>query len=142
MLLEKLCNADGVSGCEKEVRELIKNEIEEYADEIKIDSMGNLLVKRNGKKHGKTLMLSAHTDEVGLIVSGFTKEGYLKFKAVGGIDTRVIISKKVRVGRDKLKGIIGLKAVHLTTRKERESVPKMSSLYIDIGAKNDCKIVK
>lgn len=137
MLLEKLCNADGVSGCEKEVRELIKNEIEEYADEIKIDSMGNLLVKRNGKKHGKTLMLSAHTDEVGLIVSGFTKEGYLKFKAVGGIDTRVIISKKVRVGRDKLKGIIGLKAVHLTTRKERESVPKMSSLYIDIGANNE-----
>jgi len=137
MLLEKLCNADGVSGCEREVREIIKNEVCNYADEIITDSMGNLLVLKHGKLKDKTVMLSAHMDEVGFIISGITKEGYLEFKSVGGIDTRVIISKKVRIGQDKIKGIIGIKAVHLTTDSERDTVPKESDLYIDIGAKDE-----
>ena len=137
MLLEKLCNADGVSGCEKEVREIIKNEICDLADEMIVDSMGNLLVLKKGQSKEKTVMLSAHMDEVGFIISGITKDGYLEFKSVGGIDTRVIISKKVRIGRDKVKGIIGIKAIHLTTDAERKSVPKESDLYIDIGAKNE-----
>lgn len=137
MLLEKLCNAFGVSGCETEVRDIIKEEIISYADEISVDSMGNLFAKKNGKSHDKTVMVSCHTDEVGFIISGITKEGYLEFKAVGGIDTRVIISKKVLIGKDKIKGIIGIKAVHLTTKSERESVPKVKDLYIDIGAKDE-----
>ena len=136
MLLEKLCNADGVSGCEREVRELIKEEAAPFADDIITDSMGNLLVLKKGIKHDKTVMLSAHMDEVGFIISGITKEGYLEFKSVGGIDTRVIISKKVRIGKDRIKGIIGIKAVHLTTRDERDKVPKESELFIDIGAKD------
>ncbi len=68
-------------------------------------------------------MLSAHMDEVGFIVSGFTEKGYLEFKTVGGIDTRVIISKKVAVGEKKIPGVIGMKAIHLQKRSERESVP-------------------
>lgn len=136
MLLEKLCNADGVSGDEGEVREIIKTNILKYADEIIVDSMGNILAKRNGKNHEKKVMVSAHMDEVGFIISGITKEGYLEFKCVGGIDTRVIISKKVRIGKKKTKGIIGIKAVHLTTEDERKKVPKESELYIDIGAKD------
>ena len=136
MLLEKLCNAFGPSGCEKEVRELIKAEITPYADETYTDTMGNLFAKKYGKKHDKTVMLSCHTDEVGFIISGITKEGYLQFKTVGGIDTRVIISKKVVIGDNKIKGIIGIKAIHLTTKQERESVPKSHDLYIDIGAKD------
>jgi len=136
MLLEKLCNASGVSGNEKEVREIIESEIEPYADEISVDSMGNLIAKKIGKKHDKTVMLSCHTDEVGFIISGITDEGYLEFKTVGGIDTRVIISKKVVIGKNKIKGIIGIKAVHLTTKEERERVPKVKDLYIDIGAKD------
>lgn len=136
MLLEKLCNADGVSGCERTVRELIRQEVSPYADDIIADSMGNLLVLKKGLKHNKRVMLLAHMDEVGFIISGITKEGYLEFKSVGGIDTRVIISKKVRIGRDKIKGIIGIKAVHLTTKDEREKVPKESELFIDIGAKD------
>lgn len=136
MLLERLCNADGTSGCEREVRELIKSEVSAYADEMITDSMGNLLVLKKGEKNDKRVMLSAHMDEVGFIISGITKEGYLEFKSVGGIDTRVIISKKIRIGKDKIKGIIGIKAVHLTTKSERESVPKESDLFIDIGAKD------
>lgn len=136
MLLEKLCNADGVSGNEKQIREIIREYAAPYADEIVCDSMGNLLMKKCGKSSDKTVMISCHMDEVGFIISGITKEGYLEFQSVGGIDTRVIISKKVRIGKDKVKGIIGLKAIHLTTKAERENVPKESELFIDIGAKN------
>ena len=137
MLLRELCNCDGVSGDEGHIRELIKNTVLPYADEVITDSIGNLLIKKNGKRHDKTIMISAHTDEVGFIISGITKEGYLEFKAVGGIDTRVIISKKVRIGKEKVKGIIGIKAIHLTTKEERQSVPKISDLFIDIGAKDE-----
>ena len=137
MLLGKLCNADGISGNENNVRNIIKNEISKYADEIKTDSIGNLLAYKKGKSSEKTLMLCAHTDEVGFIISGITKEGYLEFKTVGGIDTRVIIAKKVRIGNNAVKGVIGIKAVHLTTKDERKKVPKESELYIDIGAKDE-----
>lgn len=136
MLLEKLCNADGVSGNEKEVREIIKEYAKDYADEIICDTMGNLMLKKCGKSSKKTVMISCHMDEVGFIISGINKDGYLEFQSVGGIDTRVIISKKVRIGKDKVKGIIGLKAIHLTTKSEREKVPKESDLFIDIGAKD------
>lgn len=135
MLLEKLCNLDGVSGDEGKVRDFIKSEITPFADEIKIDSMGNLLAFKKGTDSSKTVMLSTHTDEVGFIISGITKEGYLKFQSVGGIDTRVLISKKVRIGD--IKGIIGIKAIHLTSKSEREKVPKEKDLYIDIGAKDE-----
>lgn len=137
MLLEKLCNADGVSGNEGVVRNIIKEEIAPYADEIVVDSMGNLMALKKGEVSGKTIMLSCHMDEVGFIISGITKDGYLKFMSVGGIDARVMISKRVRVGRDKIKGIIGIKAIHLTTRAERSKVPKEEDLYIDIGAKDE-----
>lgn len=134
MLLEKLCNADGVSGNEDAVRNLILEEIKPYADDIRIDSMGNIIALKKG--NGKKVMLAAHMDEVGLIISGITDKGYLKFKTVGGIDTRVLISKKVRIGDKKIRGVIGMKAVHLQSAAEREQVPKVESLTIDIGAKS------
>lgn len=136
MLLEKLCNARGVSGDEAEVRDIIIGEIKDYCDEMTVDSMGNLIVFKAGKSHDKRVMIAAHTDEVGFIVSGVTEKGFLEFKTVGGIDTRVIISKKVLVGKNKIPGVIGVKAIHLQTRAERKEVPKVKSLYIDIGAKD------
>lgn len=136
MYIKELCSLDGVSGCEGEVRSFILDKIRPLADEITVDTIGNIIAKKCGERHDKTVMLSAHTDEVGFIISGITDKGFLEFKTVGGIDTRVIISKHVRVGRDKLDGIIGIKAIHLQSLSERKSVPKVSSLYIDIGAKS------
>ena len=136
MYLRELCELDGVSGNEGEVRSFIKDKITPYCDEIKIDSIGNLIALKKGKSSEKKIMLSAHTDEVGLIISGITEKGFLEFKTVGGIDTRVLISKQVRVGKEKIKGVIGMKAIHLQSRSERETVPKVSSLFIDIGCKN------
>lgn len=81
-------------------------------------------------------MLCAHMDEVGLIVKSITDEGYLKFGCIGGIDHRILLGKRVAVGEKAIPGVIGLKAVHLTTAEERKKTPKPTDLYIDIGAKD------
>lgn len=135
MFIEELTNMDGVSGDETAVREFIKEQITPYADEIIVDSMGNLIALRRGNPE-KKIMLAAHMDEVGFIISGVTEKGYLRFKTVGGIDTRVIISKRVRIGENKIKGVIGMKAIHLQKPSERDSVPEVKDLFIDIGAKS------
>ncbi len=137
MYLSELTALSGVSGNENAVRSYIRKKIEPVFDRIEVDSMGNLMAFKAGKNNpDKTLMLCAHMDEVGLIVSRITEEGFLKFKTVGGIDPRVLISKRVLVGEKLLPGVIGRKAIHLLTPKERKKAPKVKDLYIDIGAKN------
>lgn len=134
-LLERLCVCSGISGDESVIRKLIIKEIENYADEIKTDNLGNLIVFKKGKCGAKhKLMLSAHMDEVGLMVTDITSDGYLKFDEVGGIDKRVLLGKQVTVGTQKLNGVIGIKPVHLTKGGESGSVPAISEMYIDIGA--------
>ncbi len=132
-MLKILTETDGVSGCEGDVLRLIKREIEQYCDDIKIDNMGNMLCFKKGETGAKTVLLSAHMDEVGFIVTKITEEGFLKFESVGGIDTKILLSQKVRF-KD-IKGIISLKAVHLTEKEEREKVFREKDLFIDIGAK-------
>ncbi len=137
MYLKELTTLSGVSGNEEQVRDFIYNKIKDKCDEIYVDSIGNLICKNRGnKKTNKKVMLSAHMDEVGLIVSDVTDDGFIKFKCVGGIDPCVLISKKVKIGQDEIHGVIGAKAVHLQKKSEREQVPEVSDLYIDIGAKD------
>jgi endoglucanase len=134
-LLKKLCALDGVSGFEDEVREFIRKEAEPYADELREDKLGNLMVLRRGERGGETtLMAAAHMDEVGLMVRGATEEGFLKFGTVGGIDRGLLFGKTVRCGEKKLPGVIGMKAVHLSKPKERDTIPQLNDMYIDIGA--------
>ena len=135
MFLEELTNLSGVSGNESEVREFIISKIKPYADEIKVDTMGNVIALKKGDS-SKKVMLSAHMDEVGFIISEITEKGYLKFKTVGGIDTRTILAKRLRIGKNKVLGVIGMKAVHLQKKSEREETPEIKDLFIDIGAKN------
>lgn len=135
--LKTLCGLSGVSSCEDEVRDYIRRRVEPFADEVRTDSLGNLIVfKRGAKPTGNKLMLCAHMDEVGLIIKSVTEDGYLKFGCVGGIDRRILLGKQVAVGDRRVPGVIGLKAVHLTTPEERKRVPKLTDYYIDIGAKN------
>jgi endoglucanase len=133
-LLKELCALDGVSGWEDEVRDCIRKKAEPFADEIREDTMGNLLVFRKGRENGKTCFICAHMDEVGLMVRGATDEGFLRFGTVGGMDRRVLIGKTVRCGQKKIPGVVGVKAVHLSKPKERETVPQINEMYIDIGA--------
>ena len=135
--LKTLCGLSGVSSGEDPVRDYIRQRVEPHADRVEMDALGNLIVfKRGAKAAGNKLMLCAHMDEVGLMVKSVTEEGYLKFGCVGGIDRRILLGKQVEVGERKIPGIIGLKAIHLTTAEERKKVPKLTDLYIDIGAKD------
>ena len=130
-LLKKLCLLDGTSGSEDNVRDFIIDEIKDYC-EYKIDNLGNIICFKKGKKRpSKKLMLDAHMDEVGLIITSVTSDGFLKFDTVGGIDASVLCFKKVKIGE--VFGIISGKPTHLLSKDERKKAPKTDSLYIDIG---------
>ena len=133
--LETLCALNGVSGDEGQVRSYIRGWAEEHADSVRTDALGNLIVFKRGRKAAENrLMLCAHMDEVGLIVTRVTDEGFCKFDFVGGVDRRVAIGKPVVLGPENIPGVIGLKAIHLVSREEGKKVPKTDSMYIDIGA--------
>ena len=135
--VKTLCELSGVASFEDPVRDFLMEQARPYADEMRVDALGNLIISKKGRKStGNKLMLCAHMDEVGLIIKQITDDGYLKFAAIGGIDRRVLIGKRVFVGWDRIPGIIGLKAVHLTTAEERGKVPRLEDYYLDIGAKD------
>ncbi len=136
-LVKELCLLNGVSSGEDEVRDFLMERCRPYAASMRVDALGNLIVFKQGEKStGNKLMLTAHMDEVGFIVNDITEDGHLKFAPVGGIDPRVVIGKRVSVGRDKRPGAIGLKAYHLVSDEEEKRVPDFEDLYIDIGAKD------
>lgn len=138
MVLKELSEAFGVSGCEDEVRGIIIEAIEDHVDEYHVDSMGNLIALKRGTGESKLkVMVAAHTDEVGLMITHIDEEtGALRFRPVGGIDDRILLSKVVLVGKDRLPGVIGVKPVHLLKEEERRQVVKVDQMTIDIGAKS------
>ena len=132
-ILERLCNLDSTSGDEKSVTEYIINEIKDFC-ECKTDNLGNIIAFKKGKnKSAKKLMLDAHMDEVGLIITSVTADGFLKFKTIGGIDVSALMFKTVKIN-GKLNGVICGKPIHLISSDERKKPPKEDGLYIDIGA--------
>lgn len=133
-LLKQLCELDGVPGYEDEVRAFIEKEAAPYATTMEVDPVGNLIVfKKGAKPRKRPLLIMAHMDEVGFLVKDITEDGMLKLAPAGGIDPRVLIGRRMRVGENKIPGIISLKAIHLTTPEERKDAPGLNSLYIDIG---------
>lgn len=133
MLLKELTCINGGSGDETKVRNFIHENIKGYVDDITIDSMGNLIALKKGKTHDKKVMLSAHMDEVALMVTAIKDDGTLKFKTVGGIDERILVGLKVTVGDNNINGVIGIKPIHMQNEQERTTPIKLKSLYIDIG---------
>ncbi len=132
--LKSLCVLNGTSGREEKIREYIISRIDGKC-EYRVDPMGNLLVFKKGKKTpSKKVMLSAHMDEVGFIITYITEDGYLKFSPVGGIDSKVIIGRSVTVGEKSIPGVIGIKPIHMVSADEKGKVPPVSDMYIDIGA--------
>lgn len=134
MLLEKLCNTAAPSGYEYSVRDIIKSEVKAYADEIKVDRMGNIIVHKNGS--GRKIVVCAHMDEVGLIITGYNEDGTLKFQTLGNIDSIALACKFVSIGKEKLPGVIGLKPIHLQDSNEANKRVDINKLRIDIGAQS------
>ncbi len=137
VLLEKLCTAYGISGDESQIRDIIKEEIKDFADSIKTDNMGNLLVfKRGRKRAAKKLLVSAHMDEVGFIVTYINENGTLKFAPVGGIIDSAAASRYVRIGKNNISGIVNAVPIHVLGDAERKKSTPVSDLQIDIGAES------
>jgi len=137
-ILEKLSNACGVAGREEEIRNLMKRLLEPNVDEIKEDKLGNVISVKKGKKGAPTVMLAAHMDEIGLMAKNITKEGFLQFAKIGGIDDRILVTQKVLVHTDKgpITGVIGSKPPHILKEEEKKKVIEAEDLFIDIGAKD------
>lgn len=133
-LLEKLCLINGTSGDEGKVRDFIISQIKGHC-EYTVDPLGNIIAYKKGKSAAKNkVMVSAHMDEVGMIVTSVRSDGTLTVSPVGGVDPRVVIGRPVRVGDSGIVGVIGAKAVHNLSADEKKKAPKFSSLYADIGA--------
>lgn len=140
-LLERLCNAIAVSGDEGEVRQIVLEEVKPYADEVKIDSLGSVLVKKQGTGENRLrVMLDAHLDEVGFMLVADDGDGIFRFETVGGLDVRQLVGKPVLVGRNKTPGVIGARPIHLTTAEERQRKIPLDQLRIDIGPGGKAKI--
>lgn len=138
MLLKELSEARGVSGDEGAVRELIRAAIQERCDEVRVDALGNLIALRKARTASpaapRRVMVAAHMDEIGLIVTGVNSDGTVRFAKVGGMDDRILLSKQVLIGQDAVPGVIGFRPIHLIPAAERERAPDLSKAAIDIGA--------
>ena len=133
--LSYLSSLFGASGSEGDVRQAVLNEIRDYCTRIQVDRLGNIIAYKRGSVEAPfTMMLSAHMDEVALMVTAIDDDGYLKFDTVGGIDPRILPGKHVVIGRRKLHGVIGALAPHLA--EDKEKAPKVEDLCIDIGARD------
>ena len=142
MILKALSEAVGISGDEGEVRAVVLDAIKEHADDVRVDAMGNVLAFKRGTGRSASggnrlrVMLAAHMDEIGLMVVGYDNDGFLKVRAVGGIDPRLLPGTLFRVGPERIPGVIGLKPVHLLKDEEGEKVFQVEDLVVDIGAKS------
>jgi endoglucanase len=135
MILKELSEAFGPSGSEKDVRKVLRSALEGHVDKIWVDALGNLHTEKEGTTAERMrVLLTAHMDEVGLMVIGHTDSGGLKVGTIGGIDPRVLPGAVVRVGDDRLPGVLGLKPIHLLEKGEGKKVTKVKEMVIDIGA--------
>ncbi len=134
---KNLVESHGVSGFEQEIQKIYRKFVSPYSDKIETDIHGNVYAIKNGKSDFK-LMICGHADEVGLMVNYITDKGFVYFKAVGGIDPTILPGQRVEIfhRNQKIRGIIGRKAVHLISPTERNNAPKIADLWIDIGAKS------
>jgi putative aminopeptidase FrvX len=148
-LLERLCNLPGVSGYEHEVQAVVWDELKHCADEVWRDRVGNVIAlkrgsggrrlrNRDGAERPIRLLYAAHADEIGMMVSHIDEEGFLRFRAIGGLDPRTLVSERVvvhgtRGGERKLHGVIGPQAGWLGTPEDRKRVFPIDELYIDLA---------
>lgn len=140
-LLEKLCNVIAVSGDEGEVRKIVLEEIKDYADDVRVDALGNVLATRLGRGAKRVkVMLDAHMDEVGLMIVADETEGIYRFELVGSIDSRHLLGKQVYVGKERAPGVIGGKPTHLMDASERTRKVPLDSLRIDLGLAGKAKV--
>lgn len=136
-LLRQICEVAGAPGHEQRIRELVMKEVRKLADEVRIDNMGNLLAIRKGKAPAasrKKVMVAAHMDEIGFIVTHIDERGFLHFIPLGGFDPKTLTAQRVIVhGRKDVIGVMGSKPIHMMSPEERGKVVPISDYFIDLG---------
>ncbi len=135
-LLEKLSNAHGVSGREGSVQQIIREEIEPYVDEIRIDRLGNLIATKNGER--PSVMIAAHMDEIGLMTRYVDENGFVRFITVGGWFDQTLLNQRVILHTDSgpLVGVVGSKPPHVMSAEDRKKPIKVKDMFVDLGGKD------
>lgn len=133
-LLAEICETAGAPGFENRVRKLVLREIESLVDEHSIDNLGNVTAIKKGKDSSKKVMLGAHMDEIGFIVTHIDENGFVRFHTLGGFDPKTLTAQRVIVhGKKDLMGVMGSKPIHVMTAEEKNKVPKTTDYFIDMG---------
>lgn len=135
-LLSRICEAPGVSGFENKIRQLVINEVQSLVDEWYVDNMGNLITLKKGKNNpdNKKVMVAAHLDEIGFIVTHIDEQGFLRFHTLGGFDPKTLTAQRVIVhGKKDLIGVMGSKPIHVMSADERNKPAKTEEFFIDLG---------
>jgi len=136
-LLKELCTSAGISGFENDIAKIMQREFRKSCDSVEVDSFGNIIARKGKGK--KKIMLAAHLDEIGLMVKHISKEGFVNFVKIGGIDDRSLLGQRVIIKAKKGNrvGVIGSKPPHLQKEEEKKKVIEHEELFIDIGARDD-----
>jgi len=132
-LLKEICEVAGAPGHEQRIREVVLREVKKLADKVSIDNMGNVTAFKKGKKD-KKVMIAAHMDEIGFIVTHIDEKGFLRFIPLGGFDPKTLTAQRVIVhGKKDVIGVMGSKPIHVMSPAEREKVVPISEYFIDLG---------
>ena len=133
-LLASICEIAGAPGFEQRVRTLVIEQLKDVVDEYSIDNMGNLTTIIRGKSSDKKVMIAAHMDEIGFIVTHIDDHGFVRFHTLGGFDPKTLTAQRVIIhGKKDLIGVMGSKPIHVMTAAERTKVPKTTDYFIDLG---------
>ena len=138
-LLKELTQAEGTSGGEASIRNILLRELKGMVDSVSVDPLGNLIAKKDGSlKNGPKIMITAHMDEIGAQVSSIQKNGLISFLKIGFIDDRILPTRIVTIHTSSgdVDGVIGMPAPHLLTEAERQGTIPVDKLSIDIGAES------
>lgn len=132
-LLEAICQAPGAPGYEQKIRALILEEVRPLVDEVELDNMGNIYAIKRGKSD-KKVMIGAHMDEIGFIVTHIDDKGFIRFHTLGGFDPKTLTAQRVLIhGREDVMGVMAAKPIHVMTPEERTKNPKTTDFFIDTG---------
>lgn len=145
--LKELSELNGVPGHEKEVRKYMEKHFLEVVskDDIKVDGLGSITAKLVGEENGPKIMLAGHMDEIGMIVTKITDEGFLRFQTVGGWWSQVMLAQEFNVTTSKGKvyrGVIGSTPPHLLSPEELKNPAKVDDMFVDLGVKNKEEVEK
>jgi len=139
-LLSKICETPGAPGHEKRIRELVIEQVKPLVDEVEVDNMGNVhaIKKASTNPEGKKVMVAAHMDEIGFMVTHIDDNGFLRFTTLGGFDPKTLTAQRVIVhGKKDVIGVMGSKPIHVMTPEERNKVSKTTDYFIDLGMKKE-----